>query len=327
MIVTLSQGAEVDSVRRELAGLGLWVSSVERSQKGDVHIVVGRGSTAVDPSLIEKVRGVSSVSAPSSAHPLVDAHTASVDVGGYKIGPETPALIAGPCSVESEDQILRIARAIAPHGVRFLRGGAFKPRTSPYAFQGHGRQALSWLRRAADATGMKVVTEVLSEQDVGAVAEHADLLQIGSRNMHNYALLKAVGRTTKPVLLKRSMAATVEEWLLAGEYLLNHGSRSVLFCERGIRTFDDTTRNLLDLGAVALLAHVHGLPVVVDPSHATGRRDLVRPLARAAFAAGAAAVMVEVHDDPAHAESDGPQALSPSDLASIAKSAFSSEAA
>ena len=326
MIVTISKAAEVESVRRELAGLGLWVASVQRSSRGDVHVVVGAGSARVDPEAILRVRGVESVSAPASAHPLVDAHPASVEVAGQRIAMERPVLIAGPCSVESEEQILRIARSLSALGVRFLRGGAFKPRTSPYAFQGHGRQALAWMRRAADATGMRIVTEVLSEQDVGAVAEHAEMLQVGSRNMHNYALLKAVGRAAKPVLLKRSMAATIEEWLLAGEYLLTHGARSVLFCERGIRTFDETTRNLLDLGAVALLANVHGLPVVVDPSHATGRRDLVVPLARAAFAAGAAAVMIEVHDDPARAESDGPQALLPSEIGALARELLPAEA-
>lgn len=325
MIVTLSQGAEVDFVRRELARLGVWVASVERSAQGDVHIVVGKGSMTVDPAAVERVRGVQSVSSPGSAHPLVDKQGPSVDIAGIRVCAARPTLFAGPCSVESEEQILRIAKSLAGLGVRFLRGGAFKPRTSPYAFQGHGREALVWMRKAADATGMRVVTEVLSEQDVGAVAEHAEVLQIGSRNMHNYALLKAVGRTTKPVLLKRSMAATIEEWLLAGEYLMSHGSKSVLFCERGIRTFDDTTRNLLDLGAVALLANVHKLPVVVDPSHATGRRDLVVPLARASFAAGAAAVMVEVHDDPACAESDGPQALSPADLAPVARELLPAE--
>jgi 3-deoxy-7-phosphoheptulonate synthase len=175
------------------------------------------------------------------------------------------------------------------------------------------------MRRAADDNGMRVVTEVLAEADVGVVAEYAQLLQVGSRNMQNFALLKAVGRAQKPVLLKRAMSATVEEWLLAGEYLLVHGASGVIFCERGIRGFDDSTRNLLDLGAVALLAHVHKLPVIVDPSHATGRRDLVLPLARAALAAGASGVMIETHDDPASALSDGPQALHPSALRALAQ--------
>lgn len=317
MIVTLSQGVEVSAVRRELTRLGLWVASVERSQQGDVHVVIGPASTHVDVEAVQRVAGVRSVSQPAPQHPRVDAQGAVVRVAGLDIGPESPIVIAGPCAVESEEQIGRIARSLGAVGVRFLRGGAFKPRTSPYSFQGHGRDALLWLRRAADSAKMSVVTGVLSEHDISAVAEHAEILQIGSRNMHNYALCKAVGKAQKPVLLKRSMAATIEEWLLAGEYLLSAGAASVIFCERGIRTFDDSTRNLLDLGAVALLSHVHKLPVIVDPSHATGRRDVIVPLARAALAAGAAGVMIEVHDDPANAESDGAQALAPSQIALI----------
>lgn len=317
MIVTLSREADIDSVKGELAGLGLWVGSVERSRSGDIHLVVGQASTHVDPSLVERVAGVSSVSAPASSHPRVDAHGPRLDIGGIAISPASPVVVSGPCAVESEEQIFRIAGKLAEVGVKLLRGGAYKPRTSPYAFQGHGRSALAWLRAAADRSGMKVVTEVLSEADVEPVAEHADVLQIGSRNMQAFSLLKAVGRAKKPVLLKRSMAATVEEWLLAGEYLLSHGAAGVVFCERGVRGFDPSTRNLLDLGAVALLSHVYRLPVLVDPSHATGRRELVMPLARAALAAGAAGVMVEVHDDPAKAKSDGPQALAPESLAEL----------
>jgi 3-deoxy-7-phosphoheptulonate synthase len=228
-----------------------------------------------------------------------------------------PVLMCGPCSVESQEQVSVIAAHLARLGVAFLRGGAFKPRTSPYAFQGHGAEALVWLRRAADAHRMQVVTEALAEADASIVAEHADVVQIGSRNMQNYALLKAVGRTQKPVLLKRGMAATLEEWLQAGEYLLAGGAPGVIFCERGIRGFDPSTRNLLDLGAVALLAHVHRLPVIVDPSHGVGRRDLVAPLAAAALAAGAAGVMIETHDDPAHALSDGPQAVPLADIGGL----------
>ena len=211
-------------------------------------------------------------------------------------------------------QIDAIAARLAPLGVTFLRGGAFKPRSSPYNFQGHGDPALSWMRDAATKYGLRVVTEVLSEHDVTAVAELADLIQIGSRNMQNFALLKRVGHVGKPVLLKRAMSATIDEWLLAAEYLLHHGSSGVVLCERGIRGFDPSTRNLVDLTAVALLANVHRLPVIVDPSHGTGRRDLILPLARAALAAGAAGVMIETHDDPGRALSDGPQALRAEEL-------------
>lgn len=320
MIVTLSREADLDSVKGQLAGLGLWVGSVERSRSGDVHIVVGDASALVDPASVERLPGVSSVSAPAPTHPRVDGLGAEISIAGVAVGPDRPTVIAGPCAVESEDQIGRIASKLAERGVRFLRGGAFKPRTSPYAFQGHGKEALGWLRRAADRTGMKVVTEVLSESDVDEVAEHAELLQVGSRNMQAFSLLKAVGRAKKPVLLKRSMAATIEEWLLAGEYLLAHGAAGVVFCERGVRGFDPSTRNLLDLGAVALLSQVHKVPVLVDPSHATGRRELVLPLARAALAAGAAGVMIEVHDDPTTAKSDGPQALDPDSVGEIVAS-------
>jgi 3-deoxy-7-phosphoheptulonate synthase len=229
--------------------------------------------------------------------------------------------LCGPCSVESEAHAREAARRLSELGVLFLRGGAFKPRTSPYAFQGHGEVALGWLRRAADEAKLGLVTEVMAERDVAVVAEHADLVQVGSRNMHDAALLKAVGRAGRPVLLKRGMAATVEEWLCAGEYLLASGAPAVLFCERGLRSFDPATRNLLDLGAVALLAHVHRLPVVVDPSHAAGRRDLVRPLGLAALAAGAAGLVIETHDRPGEALSDGPQALSTAGLAELISAA------
>lgn len=319
MIVTLKQSADEARVRGELARRGLWVGASLRALDGTVHLPVGEGSTRVKLDELEGVEGVATVATSDSPHPLVDRHGPTVRVGAAVIGPRVPALVAGPCSVESEAQIDRIARALAASGVGWLRGGAFKPRSSPYAFQGAGTEALRWMRRAADAHGMKVVTEVLAEGDVPAVAEWADVLQIGSRNMANYALLKQVGRASKPVLLKRAMSATVEEWLLAGEYLLSHGAPGVVFCERGVRGFDPSTRNLLDLGAVALLAHAYGLPVIVDPSHATGRRELILPLARAAIAAGAAGVMIETHDAPEHAKSDGAQALLPGQVAELSR--------
>lgn len=319
MIVTLTRDADLDLVRKSLAGLGLWVESVARSNAGDVHIQVGQGSADVAIESVAAVSGVSAVSVPESGHPRVDAHGPVFRVGELSADASEPVIIAGPCAVESEERIRHIAFELREQGVRFLRGGAFKPRTSPYAFQGHGAQALGWLRSAADSTGMKVVTEVMSEADVPVVAEHADVLQVGSRSMQSFALLRAIGRAGKPVLLKRSMSATIEEWLLAGEYLLAHGASSLAFCERGIRHFDASTRNLLDLGAVALLGHVKRLPVIVDPSHGTGRRDLVLPLARAALAAGAAGVMIETHDDPANAQSDGPQALLPGEIAALTR--------
>lgn len=320
MIVTVSQGADPQSVERALVARGLWVQRFEAGAR--VQFVVAAYSAAVRPEALADLPGVEGVATQKSAHPRVDAQRPHVVVGPTRIGEGAPPVfMAGPCSVESEAQTHAAAARLAALGVRFLRGGAFKPRTSPYAFQGHGEAALGWLRAAADAHRLQVVTEAMSEREVGPVAAVADLVQIGSRNMHNYALLKAIARAEKPVLLKRGMAATVEEWLAAGEYCLLHGAPAVIFCERGVRGFDPATRNLLDLGAVALLAGVHRLPVIVDPSHAVGRRDLLPALARAALAAGAAGLMLETHDDPGAALSDGPQALLPEQLGAVLASA------
>jgi 3-deoxy-7-phosphoheptulonate synthase len=229
--------------------------------------------------------------------------------GGASFGGETLAICAGPCSVESKEQIESTATAVARLGANVLRGGAFKPRTSPYAFQGLGRHGLELMRAAADRNGLAVVTEVLDQRDLSMVASLADMLQIGARNMQNFALLRAVGETGKPVLLKRGLAATVEEWLMAAEYLLLAGNDQVVLCERGIRSFDPVTRNLLDLAVVPVLAELTHLPVVVDPSHGTGVARLVEPMALAALAAGADGLLVEVHPEPASAASDGLQSL------------------
>ena len=315
MLVALTQDADPKAVQQALMARGLWIAATMRDLDGR-HITyrIAPYSGQVDPNELRGIAGVAAVLLPAPEHPRMDRQGPQVDVGGVVIGGDQPVFMCGPCSVESEAQIDAIAARVATHGVQFLRGGAFKPRSSPYSFQGHGDCALTWLRRAADRNGLRVVTEVLSEQDVERVAEQTDLVQIGSRNMQNFALLKRVGQTGRPVLLKRSMSATVEEWLLAGEYLLLHGAAGVVLCERGIRSFDEHTRNLLDLGAVALLSQVHRLPVIVDPSHGTGRRDLILPLGRAALAAGAAGVMIETHDDPGKALSDGPQALTGDEL-------------
>ena len=316
LIVTVKPEFEPTLVKRALVARGLWVERIDGD--GRAHFAVEPHSSAIDRAALLTVEGVEAVVGSASAHPLVDAQPGTVSIGAIAIGVGAPpVMMAGPCSVESEQQIFAAAARLAALGVRFLRGGAFKPRTSPYAFQGHGLEALAWLRRAADAHGMSVVTEAMGELEVARVAEVADLVQIGSRNMQNFALLRAAAHAGKPILLKRGLAATVEEWLSAGEHCLSHGAPSVIFCERGLRGFDPSTRNLLDLGAVALLAHVYRLPVMVDPSHAAGRRDLVAPLARAAIAAGAAGLLVETHADPGSALSDGPQALMPADLAAL----------
>jgi len=225
------------------------------------------------------------------------------------IGGESAIVIAGPCSVETREQVVETALAVSRSGASVLRGGAYKPRTSPYDFQGLGVEGLILLREAGDRAGIPIVTEVMSEEDVEIVAEHADMLQIGARNMQNFALLKRVSRTHRPILLKRGASATVKEWLAAAEYLLHGGNENVVLCERGIKTFDHSLRNTLDLAAVALVKEMTHLPVVVDPSHATGKRSLISATAKAALGVGADGVIVEVHPDPDNAWSDGAQSL------------------
>ncbi len=237
-----------------------------------------------------------------------------VRVGNVNIGGEDPVVIAGPCSVESERQIMEAAAAAREAGAQLLRGGAFKPRTSPYSFQGLGESGLAFLARAGAAAGLPVVTEVMEPALVSTVAEVADIVQVGSRNMQNYPLLRAVGRCGRPVLLKRGFAATIEEWLLAAEYILAEGNPHVILCERGVRGFDPQTRNLLDLTCVPMLSQLTHLPVLVDPSHATGRRDLVLPMGVAAIAAGADGLLVEMHPRPDEALSDGNQSVDPETL-------------
>ena len=232
-----------------------------------------------------------------------------VDVAGVPVGGEGVVVMAGPCSVEGEQMLLETARYVASRGARILRGGAFKPRTSPYSFQGLGEAGLRMLALAREETGLRVVSEVMTPADVELVVRYVDMLQVGTRNMQNYALLQEVGRCGKPVLLKRGMSSTVEEWLLAAEYVLSQGNRSVVLCERGIRTFEQSTRFTLDLNSVPLVRELSHLPVVVDPSQATGRWRLVRPMALAAAAAGAHGLLIEVHPRPEEALSDGAQSL------------------
>jgi 3-deoxy-7-phosphoheptulonate synthase len=240
-----------------------------------------------------------------------------IPIGDARVGSGEAVVIAGPCSVESEQQLVAAARAVRDAGAHVLRGGAFKPRTSPYTFQGMGLEGLELLARAGREVGLPVVTEVMEPDLVQVVAGYADVLQVGSRNMQNFPLLRAVGRARRPVLLKRGFAATIEEWLLAAEYVLLEGNSQVILCERGVRGFDPHTRNLLDLASVPLLASLTHLPVIVDPSHATGRRDLVPPLALAAIAAGADGVMVEMHPDPDRALTDGEQTIAPKTLRTL----------
>lgn len=240
-----------------------------------------------------------------------------ITVGHVQIGGPELVVMAGPCSVEDEEQIHILANAVAQGGATILRGGAFKPRTSPYSFQGLGKQGLRWLRAAADAHGLLVVTEVLDPRHVELVATYADILQIGARNMQNFALLKEVGRCEKPILLKRGFAATLDEFLMAAEYMLAAGNSRVMLCERGIRTFADHTRFTLDVGIIPALKEISHLPVIVDPSHAAGVRDKVIPLALAGIAAGADGLIVEVHHNPEGALSDGAQSLLPEQFAQL----------
>jgi len=282
--------------------------------------VIGPGAAAL-AGPIAALEGVREVRADAPAYPLVarTQHSVStrVKVGDVSIGVGPVVVIAGPCAVESRDQILATARAVAAAGARLLRGGAFKPRTSPYAFQGLGQEGLELLAEARALTGLKVVTECVAPEDVDSVARIADVVQVGARNMQNFRLLQAVGGQPRPVLLKRGMMATIEELLLAAEYVAAAGNPRVILCERGIRTFETSTRNTLDVAAVEVLRQRSHLPVLVDPSHAAGRRDLVPALARAAIAAGADGLIVEVHPDPDRALSDGRQSLTPEGFAAL----------
>lgn len=322
---TPEQRARIDAA---VAALGF---SVAERSVGDRRIL--ELPAAADPCRcrIEQLAGVERVFVGSPGSHLADRacvpEGTRVRVGEAVFGGHATVVIAGPCAVESREQLLTIARAAADAGAQVLRGGAFKPRTSPYSFPGLGREGLELLAEARHETGLPVVTEVLDTRDVELVADHADMLQVGSRNMHNFALLTEVGRASRPVLLKRGMSATVEELLAAAEYVLAAGNDQVVLCERGIRTFEPGSRNTLDLTAVALLHERSHLPVVVDPSHASGRRSLVTPLARAAVAVGADGLMVETHHSPADALSDGHQAILPHELAALVQDVRALDAA
>ena len=263
----------------------------------------------------EAMDGVEKTVAISKSYKLAsrEFHPRSsvVDVAGVKIGDGTPVVMSGPCAVESREQLFEAADIVKKAGAQFLRGGAYKPRTSPYSFQGLEEQGLKFLAEARERTGLKVVTEVTTVEAVDRVAAYADMLQIGARNMQNFGLLKAVGKSGKPVLLKRGLAATLDEWLNAAEYIMNEGNPDVVLCERGIRTYETYTRNTLDLSAVAAVKHLSHLPIIVDPSHGTGKWRMVQPMAYAAIAAGADGLMIEMHPNPAKALSDGPQSLTP----------------
>jgi len=309
-------GAVLDAVRR----LGYTPQPIPGENRVAIGVLGNQGY--VDEEPFRDLPGIQELIHVTKPYKLVsrDFHPADsvVRVGGIAVGwGLAPIVIAGPCTVESRDQVLTTARAVKAAGAGILRGGAFKPRTGPHTFQGLGYEGLEYLVEAGRAVGLPIVTEVMRIDQLEPVAAVADCLQVGARNMQNFDLLKELGHIGKPVLLKRGMSATLEEFLAAAEYILLEGNDQVILCERGIRTFERALRNTLDLGVVPFLRQVTHLPVIVDPSHALGRRDLVTPMAKAAFVVGAAGVMVEVHPDPAHALCDGPQSLDPAGFAQL----------
>ncbi len=317
MLVVMKQGASQEAISRvveTIQDMGYDARPIPGKQRTAVGLIGNDGR--VESARLEGLDGVLEVIAVSHPYKQVSREWKAEDTvvtlaNGTRIGGSEITIMAGPCAVESEDQIVGIARTLSEMGVTILRGGAFKPRTSPYSFQGLGEEGLVLLARAREATGMAVVTEALDPEGVELVAEYADILQIGARNMQNYPLLRKAGRSGKPVLLKRGMSATIKELLLAAEYLLAEGNDQVILCERGVRSFDTHTRNLLDLTAIPVVKSLSHLPIIADPSHGTGLRAKVTPMARAAVAAGADGLMVEVHPDPGRALSDGAQSLYP----------------
>ncbi len=322
MIIVMKHHATAD----EIAGVVAHIESLgfqAHLSSGEERTIIGviGDERPIEPEHFELLPGVER--AVRILHPFKlasrDFHPddSVVKINGVSVGTQQVIVMAGPCSVESREQLMETAAAVKEAGAHVLRGGAYKPRTSPYAFQGLGLKGLELLREARDELHLPVITEVMSPQDVTLVAQYADILQIGARNMQNFALLHAVGEIQKPVMLKRGLMATIEELLMAAEYILSHGNTRVMLCERGIRTFETATRNTFDINAIPVLKSLTHLPIIADPSHGTGKWELGTPSARAAVAAGADGLIVEVHGDPAHALSDGAQSLKPDKFAAM----------
>lgn len=314
MLIVMKKGAspsEVDGVCERIRELGYEPHEIPGADRMAIGITGNKGG--LDAALFTRLPGVREAVAVSRPYKLVSREvkpeSTVIEVRGVRIGDGNLTVMAGPCSVESREQVMSTAMHAKQAGAHILRGGAFKPRTSPYDFQGLREDGLKLLAEARDATGMPVITEVKDTDTLPLVAEYADILQIGARNMQNFSLLEAIGHLGKPVMLKRGPSATVKEWLMAAEYIVSRGNYQVMLCERGIRTYETLTRNTLDLGIVPLLREMTHLPIVVDPSHGTGVVDAVTPMARAAVASGCDSIMVEVHPKPETALSDGPQAL------------------
>lgn len=322
MIVVMSVKAstrEISDVIARIRSMGYDVHLSEGKERTIIG-VIGRGRP-LERDHLALMPGVQDVVPVSHPYKIASREyhpdDTLIPLNGIKVGGENLALIAGPCSVESREQVIETAHAVREAGATALRGGAFKPRTSPYAFQGLGEEGLKYLAEAREATGLPVVTEVMDPQLVPLICQYADVLQIGTRNMQNYALLHAVGESQYPVLLKRGMSSTIEELLMAAEYILSHGNMRVMLCERGIRTFETYTRNTFDLAAIPVLKHISHLPVIADPSHAVGKWEYVESVSLAAVAAGADGLIVEVHLDPENAQSDGRQSLKPERFAAM----------
>jgi 3-deoxy-7-phosphoheptulonate synthase len=325
MVVVMQEGATEDQIQRAINKLMEMGFDIHRST-GARQTVLGAVGALVDFDTrdIELQEGVEEVVRISAPYKLASRHFrpegSVIQLGkGVAVGGEQVVMMAGPCSVESAEQIETIAALVAKEGVRVLRGGAFKPRTSPYSFQGLGKKGLQLMRAAADRHDLLVVSEVMDHTQIPLMMECVDVLQVGARNMQNYNLLKEVGKVSKPVLLKRGISATLEELLLSAEYIMAGGNYDVILCERGIRTFESYTRNTLDISAIPVIKKLSHLPIIVDPSHGTGRRDKVPPMARAAVAAGGDGLLIEVHDDPEKALSDGAQSLYPAQFEQLMK--------
>ena len=316
MVVVMEERASEEQVQHVIAQLTDKGFDVHRST-GQLRSVLGAvgGNRSFDTRLIEVMEGVHEVLRITEPYKLASRtfkpDNTAVSFGDFRVGGDEVIVMAGPCSVETEEQIAASAVAVRKAGAKVLRGGAFKPRSSPYSFQGLGEEGLRMMRAAGDAEGLKVVSEVMDVSQIELVSRYADILQVGARNMQNYTLLRELGQSRTPILLKRGISATIEEWLLSAEYILAGGNPDVMLCERGIRTFESYTRNTMDISAIPVVQKLSHLPVVADPSHGTGLRDKVAPMARAALAAGADALIIEVHPDPDHALSDGAQSIFP----------------
>lgn len=322
MVVVMKMNSaqeQIDRVNEWLHDRGFQTHMITGVKRIVIGAVGDKRSVAM--SNIEALPGVEKVMRVMKPYKLVSREykeeNSVVQVGPVKVGGQGLVVVAGPCAVESKDQLVTAARAVCKSGAVVLRGGAYKPRTSPYSFQGLEEEGLRLLAEAAEETGLATVTEVIDEESLSMAVNYVDMIQIGARNMQNFRLLQLAGKANKPVLLKRGLSATVEEWLMAAEYIIASGNENVILCERGIRTFENSTRNTLDLSAVALAKTLTHLPVIVDPSHATGKRELVGPMSRAALASGADGLIVEVHPDPQTALCDGPQSLDPVEFDSL----------